>query len=91
MAWPDVQEDAMYLMFGDEADKDQTAGKKFFVYGAIFVPSNNIASLHNDIERLRAASGFAPTDSFKSATSSRPKGMTAEKHREAKDALMKLA
>jgi len=46
----------MYLMFGDEADKDQTAGKKFFVYGAIFAPTNSIASLHREIERARAAS-----------------------------------
>jgi hypothetical protein len=36
----------MYLMFGDEADKDHTGGKKFFVYGAIWCPSNSLAALH---------------------------------------------
>ena len=41
----------MYLMFGDEADKEQTAGKKFFVYGAVFVPTNSMASLHAEIEK----------------------------------------
>jgi hypothetical protein len=81
----------MYLMFGDEADKDQTAGKKFFVYGAIFAPTNTIASLHGEVERARVAGGFGPIDSLKSGSHSRPKGMTPDKHRDVKDAVMKLA
>jgi hypothetical protein len=81
----------MYLMFGDEADKDPTAGKKFFVYGAIFAPTNSIASLHSELEKARKVVGLADTDSLKSASGSRPKAMTAEKHREVKNAVMKVA
>jgi hypothetical protein len=47
----------MYLMFGDEADRTAVQGKKFFVYGAIFVPTNSISALHHEIERLRVKSG----------------------------------
>jgi hypothetical protein len=80
----------MYLMFGDEADKDHTAGKKYFVYGAIFVPTNSIASLHAEIEKARKAAGYADTDSLKSSSNSRPKSVTTEKHRELKNTVMKI-
>jgi hypothetical protein len=36
----------MYIMFGDEADHGQNKGKKFFMYGAVFVPTNTLAALH---------------------------------------------
>lgn len=52
----------MYLMFGDEADQDAVKGKKFFVYGAIFVPTNSLYALHSEIERLRVAAGLVGTD-----------------------------
>jgi hypothetical protein len=81
----------MYLMFGDEADKDQTAGKKFFVYGAIWCPSNSAPSLHTAIEIARKAAGYADTDSLKSSSNSRPKSVAAEKHRELKNEVMRLA
>jgi hypothetical protein len=81
----------MYLMFGDEADKDQTAGKKFFVYGAIFVPTDSIAPLHGDIERARVSTGFVATDSLKSASGSKPRRVTPEQHRALKNDVMKLA
>jgi hypothetical protein len=73
----------MYLMFGDEADKDQTAGKRFFVYGAIWCPSNSAPALHAGIEKARKATGYADRDSLKSSSNSRPKNVTAEKHRRA--------
>jgi hypothetical protein len=62
----------MFLMFGDEADRDAVEGKKFFVYGAIFVPTNSIPALHAEIERLRANAGMSSTESLKSATTRRP-------------------
>jgi hypothetical protein len=36
----------MYIMFGDEADHSQNEGKKFFMYAAVFVPTNTLAALH---------------------------------------------
>jgi hypothetical protein len=81
----------MYLMFGDEADKDAAKDKKFFVYGAIFVPTNSIAALHAEVERLRAVAGMAGTDTLKSGTNTKPKGMTNEAHKQLKIDVTKAA
>lgn len=82
----------MFLMFGDEADREQAAGKKFFVYGAIFVPMKNVPALHDAIENARMAAGLTGTDSLKFASSTRPKEtMTIEGHRELKKKIMELA
>ncbi len=78
-------------MFGDEADRDAVHGKKFFVYGAIFVPTSSILALHSDVERLRTKSGLANTDSLKSSSGSRPKTMSFETHRDLKAEVMKSA
>jgi hypothetical protein len=75
-------------MFGDEADREQTGGKKFFVYGAIFVHMNSVAVLHDKIEKARRQAGFADTDSLKFATSTRPKAVSIEAHRELKRLVM---
>jgi hypothetical protein len=81
----------MYLMFGDEADKEAAKNKKFFVYGGVFVPTNSISPLHAEVERLRVAAGMAATDSLKSGTNTKPATMTAEKHRQIKNDVMKAA
>jgi len=74
----------MHLMFGDEADKDAAKDKKFFVYGAIFVPSNSISALHAEVERLRVAAGMSGTDTLKSGTNTKPTGMANDAHRQLK-------
>jgi hypothetical protein len=81
----------MYFMFGDEADKDAAKDKKFFVYGAVFVPTNSVLPLHAEVERLRIAAGMAATDSLKSGTNSKPESMSAETHRQLKNDVMKAA
>src|SRR5260370_39803006 len=81
----------MFLMFGDEADRDAVEGKKFFVYGAIFVPTNSIAALHAEVERLRVKAGMSSTDSLKSATTIRPRCLTADSHSALKQDVMKAA
>jgi hypothetical protein len=81
----------MYLMFGDEADKEAAKDKKFFVYGAVFVPTNSISPLHAEVERLRVGAGMAASDSLKSGTNSKPKSMSAETHRQLKNDVMKAA
>lgn len=81
----------MFIMFGDEADAEQAQGKKFFVYGAVFVPTNTISALHNEIESVRRAAGLADTDSLKSASRSRPKQISSDAHRELKSQVMRAA
>ena len=81
----------MYFMFGDEADADQGRRQKFFVYGGIFVPAENMPPLHIQVERARMAAGLANTDSLKSAGKTRPASMTFETHRDLKKKVMSLA
>jgi len=81
----------MFMMFGDEADSEQGRNQKFFVYGAIIVPTDRVADLHAAIEGVRRAADFAPTDSLKSASRSRPKSMTPATHRNAKKSVMAVA
>jgi hypothetical protein len=81
----------MYFMFGDEADVDQGRGQKFFVYGAIFVPADNMPPLHTQVERARIGAGLSNTDSLKSASKTRPNNMTFEAHRDLKKKVMSLS
>jgi hypothetical protein len=81
----------MFLMFGDEADREQGKGKKFFVYGAIFIDTNCIPALHNHIQKLRNEAGLAATDSLKFAGATRPKDMLLEAHRDLKNKVMRAA
>jgi hypothetical protein len=81
----------MYLMFGDEADREAVQGKKFFVYGAIWVPSNSVAGLHAEVERLRTKAGLVSTDALKSSAKNRPKALNADSHRELKKDVMNAA
>jgi|SRR5581483_3267035 len=79
----------MFLLFGDEADRERT--KKFFVYGAIFAPTNSLQQLHAAIEKVRKDAGLKNTDTLKSSSYSRPEGFPKEKHRDLKNEVMRLA
>jgi len=76
------------LMFGDEADREQGKGKRFFVYGAIFIDTDRIPALHDEIEKARQKAGFAATDSLKFAGATRPKDMSLNAHRDLKNKVM---
>jgi hypothetical protein len=45
----------MFLIFGDEADREQGRGQKFFVYGAVFAPTNSLAALHAQSKKLKGS------------------------------------
>ena len=81
----------MFLLFGDEADSDRGRGQKFFVYGAIFVPSDTLQGLHAAIEKARTGACLKNTDSLKFASRTKPKDMTPSVHRDLKREIMKLA
>jgi hypothetical protein len=81
----------MFFLFGDEADREQGRGQKFFVYGAVFVPAEKMPALHSEMENARKVAGLADTDSLKFASSTRPKAMTFQAHRDLKKAVMLLA
>lgn len=81
----------MYLMFADEADREQGRGQKFFVYGAIFVEAARACELHEAIKELRVKAGYAPEDKLKFANKDRPDAVDRDAHREVKAKVMELA
>jgi hypothetical protein len=81
----------VYLMYGDEADAEQGRGQKFFLYGGIFIEQSQAWPVHLRIEELRKHTGFAPQDSLKFASSTKPKTVTADAHRKIKSAVIDLA
>lgn len=78
----------MFLMFGDEADREHAKGKKFFVYGAIFIHTDCIPALHSEVENARNKAGLSTTDSLKFASATRPRDMPIEAHRQLKNDVM---
>lgn len=81
----------MFLMFADEADREQDRGQMYFVYGAIFVDSEQAHSLHRAIQAVRDEFGYEPSDSLKFADNTRPEGITRADHREVKARVIQLA
>ena len=81
----------MYLMYGDEADAEEGRGQKFFLYGGIFIDHSKAPIAHSRIEDLRKKAGFGSQDSLKFASSTRPKAVNADAHREIKGTVIALA
>jgi hypothetical protein len=81
----------MFLLFGDEADSDRGRGQKFFVYGAVFIPTNSVQALHAAVEKARTDAGLKLTDSLKFASRTKPTAMAAGAHRALKKEVMRLA
>jgi hypothetical protein len=81
----------MYLLFGDEADRDAGPRAKFFIYGGVIIPCDQAPGLAREIEALRLQHGFRAHDSLKFASSTRPSRMDAEVHKEAKRGVIAAA
>jgi hypothetical protein len=78
-------------MYGDEADAEEGSGQKFFLYGGIFIEHSKAWTANVKIEELRKKAGFGAQDSLKFASSTRPKAVTADAHRDIKSAVIALA
>jgi hypothetical protein len=78
-------------MYGDEADAEEGRGQKFFLYGGIFIEHSKAWTANVKIEELRKKAGFGAQDSLKFASSTRPKAVTADAHRDIKSAVIALA
>lgn len=81
----------MFLMFADEADREQDRGQKFFVYGAIFIDSARARDLHSAVAEVRVHAGYTAGDSLKFADNTRPAAVDRDAHRAAKARVMELA
>lgn len=78
----------MYLLFGDETGADQGRNPSFFIYGAIFLPIDNVAAVHDAVAGIRRRNGFRARDPLKFNGRERPERVTAEGHRTAKTELI---
>jgi hypothetical protein len=78
-------------MFGDEVLAEEGAGRKFFIYGGVFVEVDELPAIHQKIEKLRQDAGFGPGDSLKFTAKGRPATLTPEEHRKIKCAVIALA
>ena len=70
--------------------RDRSRTRALF-YGAIFAPANSMPLLRTQMEQARKEAGLANTDSLKFASSTPPKGMTFEAHRDLKKTVLSLA
>jgi hypothetical protein len=81
----------VYLLFGDETDREQGGRAQFFIYGAIFVPVVRAVGLHGAVERIRLRNGFRAGDSLKFSGTELPERISRDTHRETKRQVLEAA
>jgi hypothetical protein len=77
-------------MFADEADQDSPE-KRYLIYGAIYVPSDEVHALVKKIVAKRTEYGFPSEAPLKFSTGTIPSGVTREAHAALKSDLLAAA
>ena len=80
----------MQIMFTDETNQQPSRDGRFFVYGGLLFPVENLGVIHEDIERIRDDAGYRPTDVLKFDTRSRPDRVSRQQATEAKQRIIAL-
>ena len=78
----------MYLLMTDETNLEPGERSRFFMYGGLIVPLEQLPALHADISNVRVEYGYAPGDKLKFSSNDRPEGVSPEARSEAKDAVI---
>jgi hypothetical protein len=81
----------VYILFGDETDREQGGRAPFFIYGAIFVPLDRAVELHGAIARIRGGNRFQAGDSLKFSGAELPERISRDVHREATRQVLEAA
>tara|TARA_R110000824_G_scaffold401771_1_gene615484 strand:- start:175439 stop:176227 length:789 start_codon:yes stop_codon:yes gene_type:complete len=83
----------VYYLFSDETNTDpqNDPAIKFFVYGGLIVPSENLENLHAAVAGLRSKHGYTGADTLKFNTVERPKHISREVHAEIKKEVVEAA
>lgn len=68
----------MHLLLTDETNTKETQAAKFFVYGGLIVPMQNLSVLDERISKARTDAGYSSKDILKFDTNSRPKHITQD-------------
>lgn len=83
----------MYTLFTDETNVSPKSDIdiKFFVYGGLIVPTENLPKLHREVELIRNAIGLKPDEEFKFNSRTRPEGLDTKTFADAKNKVVELA
>lgn len=81
----------MFLLIADEAVHQQTDPTKYFIYGAIIVPSDKLQEITEGIDQIRIQYGFKPDDSLKFSPNDRPRDVNRNEFIKAKDEILVLS
>lgn len=74
----------MYVLFTDETNLQAKDAVRFFSYGGLIVPMENVPQLHEKIAAIRKKYKYNPKDKLKFDTNARPKHVTVEEAANAK-------
>jgi hypothetical protein len=77
----------MHWFVTDETNKNATPGQ-FFIYGGLVATDEQVAEIHTATEAIRKKYAFLPGDSFKFHSRSRPKQVSIDQARFAKQELV---
>ena len=66
----------MYFLIADETHQQKNDHDVFFTYGAIIVPTSQVASLTSDVEEIRRKYKFKHSDSLKFSPADKPKDLS---------------
>lgn len=82
----------MYLLFTDETNLTAQAdhGVKFFAYGGLVIPLEQMSNLDDGIQQIRLQYGFVTSDSLKFDSNTRPSQITTAQFAEIKDKIISL-
>lgn len=80
----------MYFLITDETNINPNESIKFFIYGGLILPGDIVNILNSRIEMIRDNYGYLSKDSLKFDSHSRPKQVTIENSKKAKEDVIKV-
>lgn len=80
----------MHYLITDETNVNEGPDTKFFIYGGLMLSDQQLTVVHEGVESIRKRYGYQPGDKFKFSTSERPKHVTREAHKDAKNEVVEL-
>jgi hypothetical protein len=78
----------MYILLADETNLQPGRNSRFFIYGGLFMSIENLSSLHILVDQIRQKAGYEPDDELKFSTRARPKHVTEDACKDAKQAVI---
>lgn len=84
----EIAVDGLHVLFTDETNLPADPNAKFFAYGGLIIPADQIVKLDGLIAAARIEAGYQPTDELKFETHARPKGVMVDFASKAKRAVV---